>query len=192
MYLYDGIGNPVGVLTDTGTRAYSVAFDPYGGQTVTAGGNSDWYGNTPYGFKAGTRTDGDALVKFGLRWYLPTTGTWTQRDTLDAPLDPTNANRYAYAGDDPIDNADPSGALYLSQAAVDACLGGALGSTVLAAVLVPEEEVTGVRAVATAVGGCAVGLASYQTEINNQTFSHNLINDLDASNTLLDLLKRLL
>ncbi|MFZ7088769.1 RHS repeat-associated core domain-containing protein [Curtobacterium sp. RRHDQ10] len=61
--------------------------------------------------QAGTRTDGDALVKFGLRWYLPTVGTWTQRDTLDAPLDPGNANRYAYAGDDPFNDSDPSGTL---------------------------------------------------------------------------------
>lgn len=30
-------------------------------------------------------------------------------DTLDTPLDPKNANRYAYAGDDPINNVDPLG-----------------------------------------------------------------------------------
>ena len=30
-------------------------------------------------------------------------------DTLDTPLDPKNANRYAYAGDDPINNIDPLG-----------------------------------------------------------------------------------
>jgi hypothetical protein len=40
----------------------------------------------------------------------PTTGTWTQQDTLDSPLDPANANRYAYAGDDPINAIDPTGA----------------------------------------------------------------------------------
>ena len=45
------------------------------------------------------------------RWYNPTTGTWTQQDTLDHPLDPANANRYAYAGDDPINGSDPSGNL---------------------------------------------------------------------------------
>lgn len=32
-----------------------------------------------------------------------------RRDTLDAPLSPTNANRYAYAGDDPINLYDPTG-----------------------------------------------------------------------------------
>lgn len=34
---------------------------------------------------------------------------WTQQDSLEAPLDPVNANRYAYAGSDPINNYDPTG-----------------------------------------------------------------------------------
>ncbi|MET4706095.1 RHS repeat-associated protein, partial [Frigoribacterium sp. UYMn621] len=63
----------------------------------------------PYAFHSGIKDPGSGLVKFGLRWYNPTTGTWTQQDTLDAPLDPANANRYAYAGDDPINNLDPAG-----------------------------------------------------------------------------------
>lgn len=37
-----------------------------------------------------------------LLWYDAAVGRWTQQDTLDAPLDPTNANRYMYAGGDPI------------------------------------------------------------------------------------------
>ena len=41
------------------------------------------------------------------RWYDPTTGNWTQQETLNAPLDPANGDRYAYAADDPINNADP-------------------------------------------------------------------------------------
>ncbi|WIB65267.1 RHS repeat protein [Curtobacterium sp. MCBD17_040] len=40
-YLVDGIGNAVGIITDDGQRQYSVTFDPYGGRTVTSGGNSD-------------------------------------------------------------------------------------------------------------------------------------------------------
>jgi hypothetical protein len=36
-------------------------------------------------------------------------GRWTQQDSLNTPLDPTNGNRYAYAGDDPINGVDPSG-----------------------------------------------------------------------------------
>jgi RHS repeat-associated protein len=59
---------------------------------------------------------GSGLVRFGGRWYDATTGTWTRQDALDSPPDPANANRYAYAGDDPINNADPAGTLTSCQA----------------------------------------------------------------------------
>ena len=36
-------------------------------------------------------------MKFGRCWYDPYWVAWTQQDTLDSPLDPTNGNRYAYA-----------------------------------------------------------------------------------------------
>lgn len=61
------------------------------------------------------------LIKFGQRWFSATTGTWTQQDTLDAPLDFANANRYAYAGDDPINAQDPSGTSTLG------CVAGIIG-----------------------------------------------------------------
>jgi RHS repeat-associated protein len=110
-FLVDGIGNQVGALTDTGTNAFQVSYDPYGTATVSSGSTGAFWTQNPYGFKAGIRTSDaqNQLVKFGLRWYLTAVGSWTQRDTLDSPLDPANANRYAYAGDDPINNGDPTG-----------------------------------------------------------------------------------
>ncbi len=48
-------------------------------------------------------------VHYANRYYSTRTGTWTQQDDLDAPLDPGNGNRYAYAGGDPINNIDPVG-----------------------------------------------------------------------------------
>lgn len=78
-------------------------------------------------------------MKFGLRWYNPTTGAWTQQDTLDAPLDPANANRCAFAGGDPINSNDASGRsldeFSWSQVSDAFFIGGAAG----------------------AAGGCAVG-----------------------------------
>ena len=109
LYLVDAIGNQVGLLTETRTTAFRVAYSPYRAQAVTAGAASDAWEQNPYGFKNGNRTDNGVLVKFGMRWYLAITGTWTQRDTLDAPLDPKNANRYGYAGGDPINASDPTG-----------------------------------------------------------------------------------
>ncbi|WP_179100180.1 RHS repeat-associated core domain-containing protein [Leifsonia sp. ALI-44-B] len=109
MFLVDGIGNQVGSLTDAGSTAYCVFYAPYGAQTVTSGDTSDHWKQNPYGFKSGNRTDNGAIVKFEFRWYIAATGSWTQRDTLDAPLDPINGNRYAYAGSDPINETDPTG-----------------------------------------------------------------------------------
>jgi RHS repeat-associated protein len=77
--------------------------------TLTAGGTGGGYQQNPYLFKGGIQDRTTGLVKFGGRWYNPTTGTWTQQDTLDTPLNLANANRYAYAGNDPINNLDPSG-----------------------------------------------------------------------------------
>lgn len=55
------------------------------------------------------------LYKMGLRYYDPTIGRWTQKDPLNLYQDPKQANRYAYAGSDPVNNADPSGATYCTE-----------------------------------------------------------------------------
>jgi RHS repeat-associated protein len=107
MYVFDGQGNPVGLLTDFATQGFNIAYDPYGVGTFSGSGNGN--SQNPYTFKGGIQDRATGLIKFGIRWYNPTTGTWTQEDTLDAPLDPSNANRYAFAGDDPINGFDPSG-----------------------------------------------------------------------------------
>ncbi|PZE63600.1 RHS repeat-associated core domain-containing protein, partial [Curtobacterium sp. MCBD17_021] len=115
MWVIDGIGNPAAAITDKGEKAYVVSYSPYGGETVTYGDNSSQWQQNPYGFKGGLRSSGTniGLTKFGYRWQSAETGGWISRDTLDAPLDPNNANRYAYAGDDPINASDPSGRAYV-------------------------------------------------------------------------------
>lgn len=109
LLVFDGLNNPVGLLTDFATNAFTYQYDPWGVQVLTAGGTGNGAAQNPYAFHAGIKDKGSGLIKFGLRWYNPVTGTWTQQDTLDAPLDPANANRYAYTGDDPINNLDPTG-----------------------------------------------------------------------------------
>lgn len=58
------------------------------------GRTSPFWTQNPSGSKVGARASKNQndIVRFGLRWYLRTTGTWTQRDTLDAPLGPNNAD----------------------------------------------------------------------------------------------------
>jgi RHS repeat-associated protein len=109
LLVFDGLNNPVGLLTDFATNAFTYQYDPWGVQVLTAGGTGNGAAQNPYAFHAGIKDKGSGLVKFGLRWYNPVTGTWTQQDTLDQPLDLTNGNRYAYVGDDPTNNMDPGG-----------------------------------------------------------------------------------
>lgn len=107
-YAYDGSGNPFGLLTDS-PAAFGKSVDPYGTQTVTYDGGGDALPSNPFAFKAGIEDIHTGLVKFGQRRYNPYLGSWTQQDTLDSPLDPSNGNRYAYAASDPINGSDPTG-----------------------------------------------------------------------------------
>jgi len=112
MYVYDGFGSPTFLLTDFHTSAWNFAYDPYGSVFINQNNDKSGYDDNPYLFKGGIQDRGSGLVKFGIRWYNTTTGTWTQQDTLDAPLDPKNGNRYQFAGGDPINGSDPSGRAY--------------------------------------------------------------------------------
>jgi RHS repeat-associated protein len=64
----------------------------------------------PYLYGGGLQDRATGHLEYGARWYDPVTGSWTQQDTRNTPLDPANANRYQYAAGDPINNADPTGA----------------------------------------------------------------------------------
>lgn len=107
-YQYDGSGNIWGTLVDN-PAAFDKSYDPYGTSTVAYNGGGDGLPSNPFGFKAGIDDTHTGLVKFGLRWYNPYLGSWTQQDTLDSPLDPSNGNRYAFVGSDPINSVDLTG-----------------------------------------------------------------------------------
>ncbi|MCR2826705.1 RHS repeat-associated core domain-containing protein [Microbacterium sp. zg.Y909] len=109
LYVYDGTGNPTAILRDFAGTGYTYQYDPYGLPTVTSNSGGTGLSQNPFLFQGGIQDRATGWVHFGNRWYNPAIGRWTQQDTLDAPLDPTNANRYAYAGCDPINNTDPTG-----------------------------------------------------------------------------------
>ena len=160
MLVFDGTDNPVGLLTNSATVSFAYKYDPWGVQTLTAGGTGSGAGQNPYAFHAGIKDPGSGLVKFGQRWYNPTTGTWTQQDTLDSPLDPANANRYAYAGDDPVNNLDPLGRSCLS--ATIAFLSGDLvlaGEAIAIIVLGLAPDVTVTKLAAAGIIVTAIGTA---------------------------------
>lgn len=108
LYEYDGTGTLFGTLGDNNS-SFDTSTDPYGVAHTVYDGGGDGTSSNPIVFKAGIQDPAVGLIKFGDRWENPYTGTWTQQDALDSPLDPANANRYAYAGDDPINGSDPAG-----------------------------------------------------------------------------------
>ncbi|RPE77904.1 RHS repeat-associated protein [Frondihabitans sp. PhB161] len=157
LYVWDGIGNPVGLLTDFATNSFSYSYDPYGVQALTAGGTGNGAGQNPYAFKAGVTDRASGLVKFGIRWYEAETGTWTQRDTLDAPLDPSNANRYQFAGGDPVNGSDPTGQA-ISACGATAAVAGIAGFALAAGALVLSPFTAGLTLPLVAAG---LGVGSF-------------------------------
>lgn len=161
-----------------GNITNSYRYDPYGKplQTITGAPNAFRY--------HGGYMDDTGLVKMGIRYYDPTTATFTQVE----PLKDTNTLRgiidYTYAAGNPINYSDPSGAsplFWLTDTAVrnfvvpwvarnpkraaraaSNCLqggtagavAGGAGGTLIAG---PAGTVPG--AVGTAIAGC--GLAAY-------------------------------
>lgn len=109
LYVYDGTGNPAVLVTSTAYQAFAYTYDPYGVPTLTEDSGGNGTAQNPYSFKSGVQERTTGWIKYGARWYDPITGRFTSQDTMDAPLDPANANRYAYAAGDPVNNADPTG-----------------------------------------------------------------------------------
>ena len=138
-YLYDGTGSVIGLSDSTGTRVNSYAYDPYGNTTASTGPVAN-----PYQFEAGYH-DSTGLYHFGARYYDPATGRWTQ-------LDPTGRSPgYAYAGDNPVNNADTSGTVSLS-----------FGSNIYFTFTPSDIEnlivgVSGISGTAAGVGLCGLG-----------------------------------
>ncbi len=84
------------------------------------------------------------LYKFGIRYYDATTGRWTQRDPVGGSLQETvKVNPYVYAGDDPVNNVDPSGKdaidCALIQAAEVLLLAGLIAGIAVSIATLPES-----------------------------------------------------
>lgn len=65
------------------------------------------FDRVPFGFAGGLYDPDTGLVRFGARDYDPESGRWTTKDPIGFGGGDTNL--YAYAGNDPVNNSDPSG-----------------------------------------------------------------------------------
>jgi RHS repeat-associated protein len=152
LYMYDGLGNPAAMANPYYGNAYTLSFDPYGTATRTDGGtNNGGWAENPYLFHGGLQNRATTTLKYGARWYAPTTGTWTQQDVRNAPLDPANANRYAYAAGDAINYSDSTGKCSAEDVIFDLG-GGIFGLGTAAAGLAGSVTVVGGVVAAVSIG----------------------------------------
>ncbi|MGD0608390.1 MAG: RHS repeat-associated core domain-containing protein, partial [Streptosporangiaceae bacterium] len=86
----------------------SAAFDPWGTVLATSGTASG-----RLGFQSQYTDPASGQVDMGARWYSPARAGFSNADTVsvDPVPDAAAGNPFAYAGDNPLDGMDPSGAL---------------------------------------------------------------------------------
>lgn len=104
-FLTDAIQSVVAVISGDGlTIANRYGYDPYGtivSRTETVSNPFKWLG--------AAYDDATGLYKTGVRYYAPSLGRFTQVDPAGQ-----GSNPFIYSADDPINKADPSGALWFS------------------------------------------------------------------------------
>ena len=83
-------------MTDgTGKEVNAYDYDPYGNMVNSVEQSGL---NNPWKFASGFLDSSTGLYKYGIRYYDPTIGRWTQRTPVGGSLqETTKANPYAYA-----------------------------------------------------------------------------------------------
>lgn len=102
-YVLDRLDSVIGLTATGGVLANTYQYTPYG-QTTTSTGVAP----NAFGFESGLQAPG-GLLQFGARFYNPSLGRWTQRDPVDQSRNSTEYDPYVFAGDDPVNQTDPSG-----------------------------------------------------------------------------------
>ncbi|WP_431883847.1 polymorphic toxin-type HINT domain-containing protein [Micromonospora gifhornensis] len=103
-WLFDDHQGTQQIAVNAGTQAVSIRRQtPYG---APRGTNPVWVNNK--GFVGGD-IDPTGLTNVGARQYDPTLGRFISVDPVLVADDPAQYNAYQYGGNNPIDNADPTG-----------------------------------------------------------------------------------
>jgi len=106
-FTIDGQGSVIATTDAGGSLKQKYRYDPYGRSVVSFGSGFD----SLFSYVSGVRKTG-GLIQFGQRYYDPMTQRWTQPDPLDQAGDLRQANKYEYAGSDPVNYTDVSGEAY--------------------------------------------------------------------------------
>ena len=90
-YLFDGLGSIVEMTDSSGNAVNSYGYDPLGninGRQEQAGINNPWR------FAGGFYDSATGLLKYGIRYYDPTIGRWTQCAPIAGSLQETHKAQY--------------------------------------------------------------------------------------------------
>ena len=97
----DSLGSSVAYSNSSGSEAAQYGYDAYGAPDATNG-----WGNPRYRFAGALMIPEGNLYLMGARAYDPSLGRFLQTDPVGQAAD---VNLYAYAGQDPVIRADPTG-----------------------------------------------------------------------------------
>jgi RHS repeat-associated protein len=150
-FLKDSLGSVIAVINGSGSSVRDrYAYGPYGAMTVVSGTDYE-----PIRYAGGYFDTTSGLVKFGARYYDSNTGRWTQMDPIGGSIaNPATLNGYIYAGDDPINNVDPTGRDFTSGCVTS--VEESAGIEIATSVVTGQPEVSGVElGVSCLVGGIA-------------------------------------
>ncbi len=104
---YDQVGSLRAIFDDSGELIHRIDYDSWGNITYEWVKSSYESVLVPFGFAGGLYDRDTGLVLFGYRNYDPEIGRWTSKDPIG--LSGGTADLYAYCGNDPINNVDPTG-----------------------------------------------------------------------------------
>ena len=144
-YLADAQGSTTALADSTGHTAATYTYTPTGTKRTTTGTV-----NNPLQY-TGAYLDPTGTYHLGERTYDPTLDRFTQTDPTGQETNP-----YAYAGEDPINNSDPSGQDWQDYAL--GCGKGAAQGLAVGGITGVDE--TGAGALGAATLGCGEGLVS--------------------------------
>jgi RHS repeat-associated protein len=102
-YVFDGLGSVRAVTDSSGTAQDTYSYEPYGATASSTAPVAN-----PWQFASGYH-DSNGWYKFEMRYMSGRVMRWSQVDPKEQPTDPVQQDRFAYAGDDPINRTDPSG-----------------------------------------------------------------------------------
>lgn len=101
----DHLGSPVAATNPSGGVLWRESYNPYGEKRTDPAGNQ----NKP-GFTGHVDDDSTGLTYMQARYYSPVLGRFLSNDPVGfTPARPDMFNRYAYAGNDPVNYWHPDG-----------------------------------------------------------------------------------